>query len=203
MIPGIVSSFRRGGVPPAIYRGFDPANKGANAVLQNGDFDLTTIPTANMRWALSKDNKSSGKWRVQFVHVNQVNTMGGGFALNNSIGNFLGSNANGAGLFANYGIAVRVYRNNTFASFGGAISSGGVVDLYLDLDAGSAWWARNGTVVSGDPATGSGAMQTWAPGSNVWVAGDANGTGGVLRVRTDPAQMVGVGIAGFADGWAA
>lgn len=185
----------------AQYLGFDPGNMGSAAQLENNGFDVVTGPGGTQRWALTRTKKNAGKWRVQFVHVVQSNTTGTGVAFNNNVGDWGGSNANAAVLFANYGTALRLYRSGSYTTYSPAIVSGDRVDLYLDLDLGRAWWARNGAVLSGDPQAGTGAMTSWTPGADIWLIGDPTGAGARIRIRTDPAQMVGPGIPGFVDGW--
>lgn len=182
------------------YSGFDPANKGASAVLENGNFDLYAAGTSTNRWALSKAKRSAGKWRIQFVHVVHTNTAGAGFALAGSIGTYLGKTDKAAALFGNYPNK-RLYLNNSYTTYPGEYANGSIEDVYLDLDNGRAWWAVDGVIVAGNPAAGTGAMATFAAGVNVWAAADATGAGGRLRIRTNPADIVGAGIAGFINGW--
>lgn len=188
-----------------LYEGFDTVIKGVNAGIDNGGFDVhgAAPNPSTYRWAVSKAQKSSGKWRVQFLVVVHANTGGVGVATGTALGIWAGSNAQAACLYGNYGASLRLYHNASAVahSSGLTYSNGTLIDVYVDIDNGRAWWARNGTVISGDPAAGTGAMFTFTPGTPVRVCADPTGETGRLRIRTDPAQFSGAGIAGFVDGW--
>lgn len=184
------------------YDGFDPVLKGANATLDNGNFDVYTVPGGVERWALSKAQKASGKWRAQFVVVAHSNTNGVGVATGTALGGYAGANTQATALFGNYGTSLRRYfNNNSAATYPLTYGNGTLIDVYVDIDNGRAWWAVNGTVVAGDPAAGTGAMFTFTPGTPIRLTADVTGGGGRIRIRTDPAQFSGAGIAGFNNGW--
>ena len=184
------------------YDGFDPVLKGANATLQNSDFDVYTSSSGVKRWALSVGEKAAGKWRAQFVVVAQSNTDGVGVATGTALGDYAGGNTQATALFGNYGSALRRYYNGSAAAtYTLTYGNGTLIDVYVDIDNGRVWWAVNGTIVAGDPAAGTGAMFTFTPGAPIRLAADVTGAGGLVRIRTDPAQFSGAGIAGFNNGW--
>jgi hypothetical protein len=76
-----------------------------------------------------------------------------------------------------------------------------VISLIIDIAAGKAWWAKNGTVISGDPVAGTGAMATFTPGATIYLACSPAVASTQIRVRTDPAEMTEASVAGFTDGW--
>lgn len=183
------------------YLGFDPALKGSNAQMDNGNFDVYTSSGGTNLWVLSATQKAVGKWRQQFLVVNHSNTNGIGFATGTALGGYAGSNAQASCLFGNYGSTLRLYYNGAaISSPAGALVSGDRLDLLIDIAAGKAWWAKNGVVIAGNPAAGTGAMQTFAPGTPVRLCADVTGAAGRIRLLK-PSAFTGASIAGFADGW--
>ena len=190
---------------PAEYLYWNPSNESVDTILSDSNKVATSL-TAGASWVKSFTAKSTGKWRIQANIDDFVTTMGFGFGTSSDLGSFVGNNASGWALWGNYDgeSLMRVYANNASVDYAGiTITTGDYLDLLLDLDAGKAWWRKNGTVISGDPVAGTGAMATFATGSNIWIAGDPGfgGVGGDLRLRTNPAEFEGSPVSGFTDGW--
>lgn len=182
------------------YAYWNPSDKAASATLS--DSNRLATHSGGTSWVRSVTSKSAGKWRVQFVLTPFASTHGVGFATSASTGSFLGGNAAGWAYWGNYGTDGRTYHNSGFVNFGSrTLATNDRVDLLIDIGAGRAWWRRNGTVISGDPLAGTGAMLTFTPGSTLFLACDCFGVGGATRLRTDPAEMADSPVSGFTDGW--
>jgi hypothetical protein len=143
-----------GGEVRGNYATFNPL-VAAGGTHANGNLDYTaadnglTTPTTLF--------PSSGKWYCEIVwnsganpRIGVTNTAG--------IGGNLGSSANSwANLYDG-----RLYYNSSVTSYGVGISTGDVVMMALDIDAGKLWYGKNGTwMASGDPATGANPSQTF------------------------------------------
>ncbi|GAB3335359.1 hypothetical protein GCM10027359_08950 [Marilutibacter aestuarii] len=186
---------------PASYAYWNPADKAASATLSDSN-KVVTASAGTTSWVRSVTSKNAGKWRIQLVNLNQLDTSGVGFATSGPTGSFLGGTAAGWGLFGNYGSILRLYNNNAIlASPGVVFATNDVIDLLLDIGAGKAWWRRNGTVVFGNPVAGTTPMATFTPGTSIFVAADPFANAASWRLRTDPAEMTGASVSGFVDGW--
>lgn len=187
------------------YSYWNPADKQASVALT--DFNkVATNPAGNSasRYARSVTSKSSGKWRVEFrpeVTAIGNGTHAFGFATSASIGTFLGNTATGWALWWNYTTDGRVYTNNAFNAYAITIAVSDVISLIIDIDAGKAWWAKNGTVISGNPAAGTGEMATFTPNATIYLACAPAGALDEIRLRTNPTEMTASPVSGFTDGW--
>lgn len=183
------------------YAYWNPADKTGNAVLSDNDKVVSGPLTG--KWVRSITSKTSGKWRIQFVNVAHVDTTGFGFSVGTAnLGSFLGGSSNGYGLWGNYGSDLRMYNNGSPTTFSGiTIATNDTIDLLIDIGAGLAWWQKNGTVISGNPVAGTGAMATFTGGSQILIAADPFASNASTRLRTNPSEMTGSSISGFTDGW--
>lgn len=184
----------------AAVLGFDPANKGASAVLDNGNFDVSTVTGGLDRWAITQTAKAAGKWRQQFLIVAHADTGGVGVATGTPLGGYAGANANAACLFGNYGGQLRRYFNGSSSNYPATFATNDRVDVLVDIEAGKVWWAKNGTVISGDPVAGTGSMFNFTPGATIKLCADTTGGGGRIRLL-QPSQFTGSPPAGYVDGW--
>ena len=182
------------------YSYWNPSDKSSAAALSDSNKVVTSTASATS-WVRSVTSKNSGKWRVQFVDTNHIDTIGFGFSTSGSIGSYLGGTAAGWCLYGNYTTAVRMYNNNVYTSYTSTLATNDVIDLLLDIDAGKAWWRKNGTAISGDPVAGTGAMATFTPGTTLFIAADPYVNASALRLRTNPSEMTGPSVSGFTDGW--
>lgn len=190
------------------YYYWNPADKQATVTLTDSD-RVATNPSvyAVGRYARSLTAKSSGKWRVEMLpEVTAVgtDTHAFGFATSASVSNYLGRTATAWALWGvkTSNSTVAVYNNNVAsADYPVTFAVNDVISLIIDIDAGKAWWAKNGTVISGDPVAGTGAMATFTPGTSLFLACAPAGALDQIRLRTDPAEMTAASVSGFTDGW--
>ena len=187
------------------YSYWNPADKQASVTLTDGN-KVATNPAGNSaaRYARSVTAKNSGKWRVEMLPLVTAvgnGTHGFGFATSASIGSYLGATPTGWAMWWNYTGNGRFYTNNGFITFAGAIAVNNVISLIIDIDAGKAWWAINGTVMSGNPVAGTGAMATFTPSTSILLACGPAGALDEIRLRTNPTEMTAASVAGFIDGW--
>lgn len=214
MIPtlalGGLGRLRRSPLAGSTYAYWNPSDKQALVTLADSNkVAVNSSGNSVTRYARSVTAKSSGKWRVEFVPI--VTAVGNGthafgFATSASIGTFLGNTATG---WALWGVkasnsSVAAWNNNAAsADYMVTFAVGDVISLILDIDAGKAWWAINGTVISGNPVAGTGAMATFTPGSALLLACAPAISLAQIRLRTDPAEMTAAPVSGFTDGWPA
>lgn len=182
---------------------WNPSDKAAGAILT----DVNQLATANgntdaTRWVKSVKSKNAGKWRVQFLIEETGASVAVGFATSAAIGSWLGNNAAGWALWGNYaGPQLRAYNNNAYTAIAGqTYTDFDVVDLLIDIDAGKAWWRKNGVVLAGDPVAGTGQSFTFTAGTTLFIAADCY-NGGIIRLRSLSADMTGSAVSGFTDGW--
>ena len=202
----VLASF--GAAAPAGVAYWNPADKHPNVSLSDSNkVALGTSSSSAAYYAKSVTSKNSGKWHVQFVPITVGLSTGShsfGFATSAAISDYLGFTATAWGLWANYSGNVRLYNNNVqVSSHAGALAVNDIVDLWIDIDAGKAWWGKNGTVYAGDPVAGTGAMATFTPGTVLYLCAAPAVLTTRIRLRTDPAEMVGGTLSGFTDGWPA
>jgi hypothetical protein len=195
-----------GGGGSDTYSYWNPADKAAAATLSDSDKVVANSGTNATRWVRSITTKSAGKFRAQFVIVNYSATMGVGMAGTASMAGttFLGNLSHHYGLWGNYGSDLRYYRSNSVqSSHTDAYASSSIVDLYVDLDNGRAWFAVDGSLLTGNPSAGTGALMTWTGGTTMHLAADPFGASGSIRLRADPSEFSGGygSVSGFTDGW--
>ena len=199
MIPGIVAGGANG--EGSTYSHWNPADQ------QSGVTTLDSNKVANGGGSIdgskgirSVTNKNAGKWRIEMVPIIYSLSNGShgfGFAVSGSFGTYPGSNTTAWILWGNYGGDVRVYHNGSASSWTLNIAADDVISLIIDIDAGKAWWAKNGTVISGDPVAGTGAMATAA----IYLACSPAVALTQIRLRTNPTEMTAASVSGFTDGW--
>lgn len=186
----------------ASYSYFNPSDKHANITLSDSN-KVATGTNASSGNVRSVTSKTTGKWYVEFVVVTYIATTGFGFAKSTaSLTTFLGGDINGWGIWGNYTGALRVYNNNAFTTYGSrTFANGEVFGLYIDLDAGKAWWSEAASVISGDPTAGTGAMATFTGGTAMFLCGSPFANTASVRVRTNPAEHSHSPVSGFTAGW--
>jgi hypothetical protein len=143
-----------------------------SGTLTNGNLDLSTT-TVNAQ--PSTFFFSSGKWYWETT----ISSNGGsdayiraGVCNQAGVGQSLGATANGW-CFLGDG---RTFNNGSAASYGVAITTGDVLNIALDIDAGKLWYGKNGTwMASGNPATGANPSQTFTAGTALSPAYAAGG----------------------------
>lgn len=200
MRPAAILRMRTPAAAGGGYSYWNPSDKAANATLSDSNKVVTSASTATA-WVRSVKAHATGKRRVEFVLVTMTgDPTGVGFAHTGDTGTYLGSNTVGYCLYGNYGGDLHRYYNGSGFPFSGYYIVSDVIGLIIDLDARLAWWDRNGSVISGDPAAGTGAMSAINVG-DVYLAADAYTSGCAWRLRTDPAEMTYAAPSGFTNGW--
>lgn len=157
-----------GGEVRGNYATFNPL-VAAGGTHTNGNLDYTaadnglTTPTTIF--------PSSGKWYCEIVWNSGANPRIG-VTNTSGIGSNLGSSTNSwANLYDG-----RLYYNSTVTSYGVGISTGDVVMMALDIDAGKLWYGKNGTwMASGNPSTGANPSQTFTANQSMSFAVSSGG----------------------------
>jgi hypothetical protein len=165
---------------------FDPLNFGTHIILSNGNLTATG-DAVNWSSVLTVGFKTTGKAYAEFLVTVVADPSGTqlGIANNNqNVNTFLGaagdaaftkfddSGAAASGKFTANGANLPTYSATT----------GDVLALAIDFDAGKGWAAYNNTF-GGSPAAGTNPFITWtADASNIFIAfGDAAGNAATLR----------------------
>ena len=151
------------------YATWNPADKGTNVVLSNGDLTAAVTSAALNNIVRSTIGKSTGKWYWEYTITSFVTTqplvgvanasatlVGSGF-------NFCGFDANGWGYYGNNG---QKYTGGVGAAYGLGYTTNDVIGVALDMTNGKVFFAKNGTWQnSGDPVAGTGAAFTGLTGT--------------------------------------
>jgi hypothetical protein len=170
VLPFSASSFGKGasaggggGVIPPIGNAtaLDPGDKAAAITLSNSDLTATQNATTATAYVQALHGKQSGKWRFQCT----LNTLPGAVIIGVIGPTFAprgagpgGSSTDGCGLSTHDGAFAQ---GNGIAVYDpGDLAASDIVDCYVDLNAspGQVWFAKNGVVLSGDPAAGTGGL---------------------------------------------
>ena len=123
------------------YATINPLSKAANASLSNGNLDVTNTVSGSAGCA-SAIGMSSGKWYCE-VTVNAVGSETKiGICKENAIQNEAGSVANSWA----YGNNGEKFNTNVNISYGNSFTTGDVIGIAFDADAGSLYFYKNGTV---------------------------------------------------------
>jgi len=123
------------------YATWNPADKGANVTLSNGNLTTTNTTTASI--VRSTIGKSSGKWYWE-VTVNSTYGHAGIANATESLNTYVGSDANGWAYNSLNGL---LYTNGTTSGTNATWSTvGDVIGFALDLDAGTLKFYKNGTL---------------------------------------------------------
>ena len=146
------------------------------------DYFTATKATANTwRSARATLARSSGKFYFEMVVVGQTNNniMVGIATADASLVQYTGQNVYS---WAYYGNTGRKYHNAANTVYGDTYTTGDVISVAVDLDAGSVWFAKNGVWQgSGDPSEGANPAYTSTtisqnsifPGVGVYASGDS------------------------------
>lgn len=185
--------------PPQVKRvTWNPADKGAGCALSNGNLTATSGGTlGGVRATVSRD---SGKRYFEFtwdsgIATSNANTPSMGVAtasLNLGAGGSLiwyGTSLGGCFFPAYDGsVYTHLYSNSGAPidlSIGNAVATD-VGGVFVDIDAGKVWFARNGSVANGgNPAAGTGATLTIDAGLTLFPAFMAALSAVTARFRGD------------------
>lgn len=138
------------------YATLDPATKGTNAILTNGNLTLNNSSGANYTSALSTISKTyaggtGGKWywetTVSALPIEYIGYAVSGFNVNS----FAGADANSVGYYP--GTGAIVYNSATVVTVASA-TTGDKIGVALDMNAGTIAFYKNGALLY-TPTTGA------------------------------------------------
>jgi len=162
--------------PPPSTTTWDTVNKNANVVLSNGNLTASsgTATTANTSGRGSQTITTGQKIYGEFTAtVNTGNSLIGVVNASFSFANFnyLGIDTNGIGLLPSGGV---LYNNGIPASYSG-FTTGDVISVAVDFNAGLMWWRINAgnwnNSGAANPATGVGGQTIGVTGNLFWAYG--------------------------------
>ena len=133
-----------GGEVRGNYATLNPLNNGSQAVLSNGNLDVSWSSTSGHS-AGSTIAVSSGKWYVEFTRGSSVVLIGiipATYAL--KLDNWPGNSAYGAISYSYYSTNGNKYNNSSNTAYGASFTTGDVIGVALDLDAGTLVFYKNG-----------------------------------------------------------
>ena len=133
---------------------FDPWRLGTDLLLTNGRLTVEKTAGAAFRTVQGYPTLVSGKWYWEFNldHKGVVDYLVGA-AGNMALANFVGQDQFGWGYQTNG----RKYHDNTpDIDWGPTSTTGDIIGVAVDLDAGNIWFSKNGVwMASGNPSTGA------------------------------------------------
>jgi hypothetical protein len=142
---------------------WNPADKSSDITLSGSDLIATMTGTNVHRLVRATHGRSTGKYYFEILSGSGVDSSGGVADSGASLSAYCGSNATSYGYAKVNG---NKYNNSTGSSYGASYTSGDVVGIAVDLDAGKIWFAKNNTwQASGDPAAGTNAAYTGLSGT--------------------------------------
>jgi len=149
-----------GGEVRGNYATWNPLDKSANVVLANGNLDMSQTDIGNVRATLGV---SSGKWYWEIV-AGSGNTVIGVSDSASLLDNYVGSNPKAVG-WAQNGLFF-VYGVTTVGGSAPTYTTGNVIGVALNMDAGTVQFYKNNSLIS---ASASGLTGAWFPaiGTNV------------------------------------
>lgn len=152
------------------YATWNPSDKGSDITLSNGNLTATKGSGTNWTAVRATIAPPSGKWYWEITAgVIAGNGQDTGFgtasaAIDGSIGPY-DNNTQGHGYRSSGGEFVT---NSTVTATSSSWTTGDIIGVAYDADAGKLWWAKNGTWAnSGNPAAGTGAIYT-GTGANLY-----------------------------------
>ncbi|MES2634017.1 MAG: hypothetical protein V4669_13670 [Pseudomonadota bacterium] len=162
---------------PPVTVTWDPANKGYDTALSEGDLVVTASLSGNIMITRSTVARSAGKQMFELTPLSHSSDgiLAVGLAKAawdaTDVAGYLGTNANSIGIYTNGGAYTNgsdeINNGSTIPDFANAPTD--VLTLALNFDTGKVWMAVNGTFV-GDPAAGTGEAFTFTPNTEWYVA---------------------------------
>ena len=129
-----------GGEVRGNYATLNPLSAQANVILANGNLDWSTTQSSSLI-AQSTIAMSSGKWYCEFTATSVANMFGLQRAAGAVATTFVGGNADSWGYYADNG---NKYTNGGNSSYGASFTSGDVIGVAFDADAGTLTFYKNG-----------------------------------------------------------
>ena len=147
-----------GGEVPGNYATLNPLQKSSGSTLSNGNLDISMSSAQGTTFA-TMAFPASGKWYFECT-ANATECSIGIAKADASLSEYLGNNSSGYGYYKDG----NVYNNNSSAGSGAAYTTGDVIGVAFDADAGTCKWYKNNSLqvtissLSGEwfPAFGSG-----------------------------------------------
>jgi hypothetical protein len=131
---------------------WNPADKSSDITLSGSDLIATMTGTSAHRMVRATHGRSTGKYYFEVLSGAGADSMTGVADSGASLSNYCGS---GATSYGYYQLNGNKYTNSG-TGFGSSYTSGDVIGVAVDLDAGKIWFAKNNTwQASGDPAAGT------------------------------------------------
>lgn len=124
------------------YATWNPADKNANVTLTGGNLNTSNgLGESGVRATIGK---TSGKWYWEVVKTTSGETNYGIATLSATLGKYVGFDANAVGYDSSDG---KLWKNNVAVGSGGATATtGDVIGIALDQDAGTVKFYKNGTL---------------------------------------------------------
>lgn len=130
--------------PAPTYATWNPADKGANIVLSNGDLSATNASLGSWHSVRATLAKSTGKWQFEVTIDASVGAAAIAIGVANSsanISNYVGSDANG---WSYYGANGNKTNSGSGAAYGATFQQGDIITCYYDADTGTLGFMKNG-----------------------------------------------------------
>jgi len=153
----------------SILAKWNPLDKSASVVLSNNDLTATCSLSA---WNSVRSTLpiSSGKIYIEMTYSSGTYVMIGFADADAPLGT-TGFWADTAG-YGYHSSTGNKFNNGANVAYGSSYSTGNVIGIALDMDAGKIWWSKNGVwQTSGDPAAGTSPAYTGLTGNLYAVAG--------------------------------
>lgn len=144
---------------------WNPSDKSADITLSNGNATATAGATS-WKSVRGQQGRSTGKYYFELV-LGSASANGCMVGVGTEIPSL--TTHMGASLYgwAYYNYSTGQKWNNNFAqAFGDSFTTGDVIGVAVDMDAGKIWWSKNGVwQASGDPAAGTSAAYSGLSGT--------------------------------------
>jgi hypothetical protein len=136
-----------GGTVRGNYATLNPISNGTAAYVKAGNLQINPSD-GNFQPSLATIGVSSGKWYAECT----VTNIGSGFMVGIDkfpstlvATNYIGNTATSYGYYSDSAGNSRLYNNSSFTSYGATYTTGAVIGVALDMDAGTLVFYRNGT----------------------------------------------------------
>lgn len=201
----IINPYRYGsgggsGPPIANATYLDSGDKASTVTLTNSNLTATKNATTAVAYALARHGKTSGKWRFQCT----IGALPGTITIGVVGPTFTTRSAGPGGLIDGVGLDSHngAFQQGTSTAVydPGDLAVSDVIDCYVDLDAspGLVWYAKNGTVLSGDPAAGTGGLTLGTTEKAIYPCVNLHTASSAVTFNFGATAWTHTGISGFA-----
>jgi len=143
-----------------VYGVWNPNDKGSEITLSSNNTVATKSGSTGAytnSGIRSTIGKSSGKWYWEYAYTENAGSNWPVVGIGNlsaNMNNYVGSDANGWGIYATDGDKCHGGVNE---DYGTPFAEGDIIGVALNMDTGKVWFSKNGTWMnSGDPVAGTG-----------------------------------------------